>query len=164
MVKFNRQRLIFGLYVLALIVITELVTGYFKLPGWPAYAAWVLFFIEHMNAQKAPHILVGAIAGLVLIVLAGPVIGLLAPVIGPEWGRMVYILAAVYSIFAFGEMIPLVLNNYAFMFLTISGLALQTPNPNPYLWMAMAAVGGGLLIAATLAVGKFLGLPPPAAH
>jgi hypothetical protein len=162
-IKFNRQRMIFGLYVLALIVITELITGYFKLPGWPAYVAWVLFFIEHMNAQKASHILVGAIAGLVLIVLAGPVIGLLARVIGPEWGRLVYILAAVYSIFAFGEMIPLVLNNYAFMFLTVSGIALQGPNPNPYLWMAMAAVGGGLLIGATLVIGKFMG-GPPAAH
>jgi len=164
MVKFNRQRLIFGLYVLALIVITEFVTGYFRLPGWPAYAAWVLFFIEHMNAQKVPHILVGAITGLVLIVLAAPVIGLLAPVIGLGWGRLVYVLAAVYAIFAFGEMIPLLLNNYAFMYLTIAGIALQTPNPNPYLWMAMVAVGGGLLIAATLLVGKIMGLPPAPVH
>src|SRR2546430_12601688 len=42
--------------------------------------------------------------------------------------RSIYILAAVYAIFAFGEMIPLVLNNYTFMFFTVAGLALAAPN------------------------------------
>jgi hypothetical protein len=60
--KFNRRRLILGLYVLALIVITELVTGHLKLPAWPAFVAWVLFFAEHMNPKRAPHILIGAAA------------------------------------------------------------------------------------------------------
>jgi len=160
LVKFNRRRLILGLYVLALIIITELVTGYFKLPAWPAYVAWVLFFGEHMNPTRAPHILVGAAAGIGLLLLAPIVIGLLAPVVGVDWGRLVYILAAVYAIFAFGEMIPLVLNNYAFMFFTVGGLALATPKPNPTLWLLMQAVGGGLLIGATIIVGKIMGLPP----
>jgi hypothetical protein len=164
MVKFNGQRLIFGLVVLLFIVITEFVTGYFKLPSWPAYAAWVLFFLEHMDPKKAPPILVGAVAGLVLIAIAPAVIGLLAQLIGPDWGRLVYILAAVYSIFAFGEMIPLVLNNYAFMILTIAGVALQAPNPNPYLWMVMAAVGGGLLIGGTILAGRLMGAPAAPAH
>lgn len=67
--KFNRYRLILGLYVLALIVITELVTGHLGLPAWPAYVAWVLFFVEHMNPKRAPHILIGA------MIVVGRIIG-----------------------------------------------------------------------------------------
>jgi hypothetical protein len=160
--KFNRRRLILGLYVLALIVITELVTGYFKLPAWPAFVAWVLFFGEHMNPKRTPHILVGAAAGVALVMLAPLVISLLAHLIGVEWGRLIYILAAVYAIFALGEMIPLVLNNYTFMFFTVAGLALAAPNPNPALWLLMAVAGGGLLIGATIVVGRIIGAPSAA--
>jgi Protein of unknown function (DUF1097) len=157
--KFNRRRLILGLYVLALIVITELVTGHLRLPAWPAFVAWVLFFGEHMNPRRAPHILIGAAVGIALVMLAPIVIGLLAYLTGAEWGRLIYILAAVYAIFAFGEMIPLVLNNYTFMFFTVAGLALAAPNPNPQLWLLVEAAGGGLLIGATIVVGRIIGAP-----
>lgn len=157
--KFNRRRLILGLYVIALIAITELVTGRLELPAWPAYVAWVLFFGEHMNPKRTPHILIGAAAGIGLVILAPIVIGLLAHFIGAEWGRLVYILAAVYAIFAFGEMIPLVLNSHAFMLFTVAGLALATPNPNPLLWLLVEATGGGVLIAATIVVGRIIGIP-----
>jgi hypothetical protein len=160
--KFNRRRLILGLYVLALIVITELVTGHLALPAWPAFVAWVLFFGEHMNPKRTPHILIGAAAGIGLVMLAPIVIGLLAHLIGAEWGRLIYILAAVYAIFALGEMIPLVLNYHTFMFFTVAGLALAAPNPNPQLWLLMEAAGGGLLIGATIVVGRIIGLPSAA--
>jgi hypothetical protein len=158
-VKFNRSRLILGLYVLAFIVITELVTGHLEVPAWPAYVAWVLFFGEHMNPKRSPHILIGAAAGIGLVLLAPFVIGLLAPLIGAEWGRLIYILAAVYAIFALGEMIPLVLNSHAFMLFTVAGLALATPNPNPQLWLLVEVAGGGLLIGATIVVSRIIGTP-----
>jgi hypothetical protein len=160
--RFNRRRLILGLYVLALIVITELVTGHLALPAWPAFVAWILFFGEHMNPKRAPHILIGAATGIGLVMLAPIVIGSLAYFIGAEWGRLIYILAAVYAIFAFGEMIPLVLNNYTFMLFTVAGLALATPRPNPQLWLLMEAAGGGLLIGATIIVGRMIGAPSAA--
>jgi len=106
--------------------------------------------------------LIGAAAGIGLVMLAPIVIGLLAHLIGAEWGRLIYILAAVYAIFAFGEMIPLVLNNYTFMFFTVAGLALAVPNPNPQLWLLMEAAGGGLLIGATIVVGRIIGAPSAA--
>ena len=160
--KFNRRRLILGLYVLAFIVITELVTHYLKLPAWPAYVAWVLFFVEHMNPKRAPHVLIGAAAGIGLIILAPSVIGLLAHLIGPDWARLIYILAAVYAIFALGEMIPLVLNSHTFMLFTVAGLALATPHSNPWLWLLMELVGAGLLIGATIVAGRILGVPTAA--
>jgi hypothetical protein len=160
--KFNRGRLILGLYVLALIVITELVTGHLKLPAWPAYVAWVLFFVEHMNPKKAPHILIGAAAGIGLVILAPSVIGWLAHLIGADWARLIYILAAVYAIFALGEMIPLILNSHTFMLFTVAGLALATPHPYPLLWLLIEAAGGGLLIGATIVVGRIIGAPSAA--
>jgi hypothetical protein len=47
------------------------------------------------------------------------------------------------------------------MYLTVTGLAVQLPQPNPYLWMAVAGVGGGLLIAGVVGIGKLMA--PPAA-
>ena len=160
--RFNRRRLILGLYVLALIVITELITGYLKLPAWPAYVAWVLFFVEHMNPKKAPHVLIGAATGIGLVILAPSAIGLLAHLIGADWARLIYILAAVYAIFALGEMIPLILNSHTFMLFTVAGLALATPHPYPLLWLLIEAAGGGLLIGATIVVGRIIGAPSAA--
>ena len=68
-----------------------------------------------------PHILLGALVGIVFILLAPSAIGLLAKGVGVEWGRLVYILAAVYAIVAFGEIVPVLLNNYTFLFFTVCG-------------------------------------------
>ena len=38
--------------------------GYLRVPGWPAFVALVLFFIEHMDVKKVPAILVGALVGI----------------------------------------------------------------------------------------------------
>ena len=111
------------------------------------------------GAEEKALGLIGAAAGIGLVMLAPLAIGLLAHLIGVEWGRLIYILAAVYAIFAFGEMIPLVLSNYTFMFFTVAGLALATPNPNTQLWLLVEAVGGGLLIGATIVVGRIIGAP-----
>lgn len=50
-------------------------------------------------------------------------------------------------------------NNFAFMYLTVTGLAIQQSQPNPYLWMAVAGVGGGLLIAGVIGIVKLMSLP-----
>ena len=108
-------------------------------------------------ALQVQLFLIGGAAGIGLVILAPIGIGLLAHLIGAEWGRLIYILLAVYAIFAFGEMIPAVLNYYTFMFFTVAGLALAAPNPNPPLWLLMEVVGGGLLIGATIVVGRIIG-------
>jgi hypothetical protein len=156
MVKFDRQRLIFGLYLLVLIAAFEIGAGHLHVPAWPAFIAMIFFFVEHMDVKKAPAILVGGVFGIACILLAKPVIGALAPLIGLELGRLVYILLLVYAIVAFGERLPILFNNYAFMYLTVTGLAVQLPNPNPFLWMAMTAVGGALLVGGVIAIGKLM--------
>jgi hypothetical protein len=156
MPKFDKQRLIFGLYLLVLIAAFELVTGHLELPAWPAFIAMIFFFVEHMDIKKAPHILAGGAFGIALILLARPMIGVLAPVLGVEFARLAYILILVYAIVAFGEMVPLLFNNYAFLYFTVTGLAVQLPNPNPFLWMGIALVGGAVLIAGVVGIGKLM--------
>ena len=153
---FNGPRLVFGLFVLLFIIITEFVAAALKVPAWPAYLAWVLFFIADMDFGKVPQILVGGAVGILLVLAAPYVIGFLARAIGPEFGRLLYVLFAVYAIFAFGELIPLFLNNYTFMFVTVAAIALGAPDPNPPLWLAVELVGGGLLIGAILGTLKLL--------
>jgi hypothetical protein len=153
---FNRQRLIFGLYLLVLIAGAELIAGHFKLPAWPAFMAMIFFFVEHMDVKKAPHILVGGVFGIACILLAKPVVGALAPMLGVEMATLAYILAIVYAIVAFGEMAPMFFNNYAFMYLTVTGLAMHLPQPNPFLWMAVAGIGGGALIAGVVGIVKLM--------
>ena len=154
--KFDRQRLVFGLYLLVVIAVAELVVGHFKLPAWPAFMAMIFFFLGEMNVKKVPNILVGGTAGIAGILLAKPIITLLAPMMGVELATLTFVLVIVYAIVAFGEMVPVVFNNYMFMYLTVSGIAVQAPNPNPLLWMLMTVVGGGLLIAGVIGILKLM--------
>jgi hypothetical protein len=163
MLKFDRHTLVFGLYLLVLVAIAQYAADYFKLPIWPAFMCMIFFFTDQMDVKKAPHIVVGGIAGIAAILLFAPVIGFLAPYIGPEWAKIVLILALVYAIVAFNLSLPLVFNSYAFMFLTVSGLEIATPGANPIQWMLVAAVGGAVLIAGVVGIGKIVGPPPTAA-
>lgn len=154
---FDKQRLVFGLYLLVLIAAFEMAAGHLHLPAWPAFLAMIFFFVEHMDTKKVAPILVGGAAGIACILLARPFIGALAPLVGVELGRLVYILVLVYAIVAFGEMVPVVFNNYAFMYLTVTGVAVQLPAPNPFLWMAIAVGGGAVLIGGVVGIGKVMG-------
>jgi len=156
MPTFDRQRLVFGLYLLVLIAVAEMVVGHFKLPAWPAFLAMIFFFVEHMDLKKASHIVVGGTFGIGLLLLAKPIIGALAPMMGVDLARLTFILGLVYAIVAFGEMLPMLFNNYAFMSLTVAGVAAEAPNPNPFLWMAMSAVGGAALIGGVVVIGKLM--------
>jgi hypothetical protein len=156
MPKFDRHRLVFGVYLLVLIAVAVVVTGHFKLPAWPAFMAMVFFFVEDMNSGKVPQILVGGMFGIACILLAPPIVGALAPLIGVEYATLAYILVVVYAIVALGDMVPLLFNNFAFMYLTVTGIAVQAPDPNPYLWMAVTGIGGGLLIAGVIGIGRLM--------
>ena len=58
-----------------------------------------------------------------------------------------------------GALVPLLFNNFAFMYLTVTGIAAQLPEPNPYLWMAITGIGGALLIAGVVGLGKLRSRP-----
>jgi len=156
MAKLDKQRLVFGIYLLVIIAVFELVMDRLHLPAWPAFVAMIFFFVEHMDVKKAPHILVGGACGIACILLAKPIVSAFAPSIGIEFATIAFILIVVYAIVAFGEMLPTFINNYTFMYLTITGIAVQLPHPNPFSWMAITLVGGGLLIASVIGIGRLM--------
>jgi hypothetical protein len=156
MAKVEPQRLIFGLFLIILIAVGEVFFDHFKLPAWPAFMVMILFFMEHMNVQKVPHILIGGLVGIACIILIKMFVTSLAPVLGVEVAKIIFILAVVYAIVVFGEILPQVFNNFAFMFFVVCGIAGLLPNPNPFLWMAIEVVGGSVFIAGIVGIGKIM--------
>jgi len=154
--KFDKQRLIFGLYLLVLIAAAEIVMGKLAVPPWPAFLAMIFFFEAHMDLKKARHILAGGTFGIALILLAKPTIAALAPLLGVELARLAYILILVYAIVAFGETLPMLFNNYAFAYLTVTGIAVTQAGANPFLWMAVTVLGGAALILGVVGILKLM--------
>lgn len=158
MAKLNSQRLIFGLFLLVVIVIGELIMHHFHLPTWPPFMVMIFFFETHMDIKKAPNILVGGLLGILCYVLIRIFVGALAPSIGILTAQLIFICVVVYAIVAFGEILPILFNNYAFMYFLISAVAgrIPEPAPNPWLWMAVHAIGGAIFIACIVGIGKLM--------
>lgn len=72
MVKLDPKRLIFGLWLIGLIVIGGVTLAALQLPNWPAFLVMIFFFIEHMEIKKAPHVIVGGLFGLFCLLLFKP--------------------------------------------------------------------------------------------
>lgn len=166
-VGFKKERLVFGIYLLVLIVAIELVLHHFHLPTWPVFMVMIFFFESHMNRSRAPHLIIGALVGVACYVLTVQFVELAAASLGLQASRLIFICTVVYAIVAFGEILPMVFNNYAFMFYLVSGLAarLQGGEPQPLLWMAIIIVGGLAVIASILLIQRLVmltfGVRPP---
>jgi hypothetical protein len=157
-VKPNKNRLIFGAFLVPLVAVAAIVLGHFKIPSWPAFLVMICFFETHMDRQKIPNILVGGLFGLSNLILIKYFIQFLAPRIGMEASALLYILCFIYLIIGLGESFPMVLNNYAFLFFTIVGLVYRLPDFNLFQLMVVELVGGAIFIAAILGIIKIVTL------
>jgi hypothetical protein len=160
MAKPSKERLIFGIYLLLLIIIIDLVLHQFHLPNWPAFFVMIFFFEAHMDVKKAPHIIIGGLIGIVCVVLTALFVKEFAPYIGNTTATLTFVCIAVYAIVAFGEILPVFFNNYAFMSFLISGLAsnIADPSQNPWLWMGVDLVAGTLVVLSILGIRKLTAL------
>lgn len=158
MTKLDPQRLIFGLFLLVLIIAIESVLHQFHLSGWPAFMVMVFFFVEHMDVKKAPQILVGGAIGILTALGFFLFVGKFAPEVGQLPAILLYICVAVYAIVAFGEMVPVVFNNYAFMFLTVSiGVAAANLGAAKFLqWVGIELIGGLVAIVGIIGILKLM--------
>jgi hypothetical protein len=156
MAKLDTNRLIFGIFLIIFIIITSVIAGHFNIPLWPAFIVMIFFFETHMDKKKIPNILVGGLFGMANLIIIKYFLQLVAPALGMEMSILLYILIFVFAIIVFGEMIPVILNNYAFLYFTVVGIAFRTPNFNLYLLMAVEIVGGALFIAAILGIIKIV--------
>jgi hypothetical protein len=161
MAKLSKDRLIFGVFLIIVVALVEIISGKLGFPAWPAFMVMIFFFEAHMDIKKAPHILVGGLFGIVNIILIKMFLGATAASMGLELAMLVYVIVFVYLIVALGEVVSIVFNNYAFMFFLVAAVAAKTPAPNVFVWMGVEVVGGALVIAAILGIMKIMGSLAP---
>ncbi|WP_419662969.1 uncharacterized protein Dvar_34580 [Desulfosarcina variabilis str. Montpellier] len=167
MATVSKTRLIFGIFLMVLIVIIDLALHHLHLATWPAFMVMIFFFESHMNPNRAPHILIGGLFGILNLVLIGIFLKVAAPVLGILPAKLVYVCLFVYLIVALGETVPVLFNNYAFMFFLVAALAakVQDPAPNPWMWMGIELVGGLGVIGGIMGITRLMAVCfTPKAH
>jgi hypothetical protein len=157
MAKLSKDRLVFGVFLIVLVALGEIVLAHFKLATWPAFMVMIFFFEVHMDMKKAANILVGGLFGIANLIIIKIFLEAAAPSLGLELAKLIYILVFVYAIVALGEIVPVLFNNYTFMYFLVAAVAAKAPNPNVFSWMGVEVVGGALFIAGILGIVKILG-------
>jgi len=157
MAKVSKDRLIFGVPLIILVALGEIILGKLKLPSWPAFMVMIFFFEAHMDMKKAPNILVGGLFGIANLIIIKIFLEAAAPSLGLELTKLIYVIVFVYLIVALGEVVPVIFNNYAFMYFLVAAVAAKGPAPDVFAWMGVELVGGAIFIAAILGIVKILG-------
>ena len=90
--------------------------------------------------------------------LAVQFVDLLSPIVGVTNAQLTYICLAVYVFVAFGESLPMIFNNYAFMFFLVSGLAgaVVVEAQEPWLWFVAELVGGAFAVIGILFINRLV--------
>ena len=153
---FTKRSLIFGFLLVAFIIVFEIIMARLGLPVWPAFMVMIFFFIAHEDIKQAPGILIGGFAGILCVILIGMFIDGLKPIMGHEAAKLLFIGLFVYAIVLLKDAIPYVFNSYAFMFFLVSAIAMQTPKVNPYVWMGIELVIGGIFILGILGINRLV--------
>jgi hypothetical protein len=153
---FTRRSILFGLLLVTFIIIFEIILACLGLPAWPAFMVMIFFFISHEDIGRAPHILVGGLAGIVCLILIREFVELLGPSIGLEAAKLTFIGLFVYAIVLLKDAIPYVFNSYAFMFFLVSALAAKEPGQSPLVWMGVELVVGAVFIAGILGMNRIV--------
>lgn len=161
--KFDKSRLIFGFFLLILVVMFSLFFEHFHLPSWPAFMVMIFFIEAHMDIKKVPNIIVGGIFGLLSIIAVHILVTVTAGTLPETVAVLLYVSAFIYAIVAFGEMLPIVFNNYAFMFFLVAGVAAEAAKaagvkPEPTLWVSIEVILGGAITAGVVGILKLMGI------
>jgi hypothetical protein len=157
MAKLSKDRLIFGILLIVLIAIGMIILGRLKLATWPAFMVMIFFFEAHMDVKKASHIIIGGLFGIANLIGIKIFLEAAGPSLGLELAKLLYVLIFVYALVALGEVVPILFNNYTFMFFLVATVAILGPGPNPFEWMGVEVVGGILFIAGILGIMKIMG-------
>jgi len=155
---FTKKGILFGFFLVAFIIVFEIILARLGLPAWPAFMVMIFFFVVHEDINQAPHILIGGLTGIVCVILIKGFMGLLGPMVGAEASKLLFIALFVYSIVLLKDAIPYVFNSFAFMFFLVGALAAHAPGPNPYVWMAVELIVGGIFIAGILGIARLVAL------
>jgi hypothetical protein len=153
---FSKQNVLFGFLLVAFIIAFEIILARLNLPAWPAFMVMIFFFVAHEDAKLSPNILIGGLAGIICVVLVKEFVTAFEPAIGGEAAKLTFIGLFVYAIVMLKDAIPYVFNSYAFMFFLVAALAAKAPNPNPYIWMGVEFIVGGIFIAGVIGISRIV--------
>jgi len=159
---FSSHSMLFGLLLVAFIIVFEILLAYLKLPAWPAFMVMICFFIAHEDTKEIPAILIGGLAGILCLILSHEFIAVLKTAIGAQAAKLIFIGLFVYAIVLFKDALPAIFNSYAFMFFLVGSLAAKLPGPNPIVWMAVEFIVGGIFIVGILGINRAVGAAPTA--
>jgi hypothetical protein len=81
-----------------------------------------------------------------------------APYLGIELGRLLYILIFVYAIVALSDLVPWVFNAFAFMFFLVTALAAKTPDFDLFINMEIEVVIGLIFAYSILGIAKIVAM------
>jgi hypothetical protein len=152
---FSKRNILFGLLLVAFIIVFEIILARLALPAWPAFMVMIFFFVSHEDVRTAPNIIIGGLAGIACMVLLEEFQQLLGPSLGTEAAKFTFIGLFVYSIVLLKDAIPYVFNSYAFMFFLVAALAAKEPgHAGPYVWMGIELTVGTVFIAGILGINK----------
>lgn len=153
---FTKQNVLFGLLLVAFIIVFEIILARLLLPAWPAFMVMIFFFVVHEDIKQAPLILIGGFAGIVCVVLSEIFIDALQPFLGHETAKLLFIGFFVYAIVLLKDAIPYVFNSYAFMFFLVSATARPTAKVSPFVWMSIELVVGLIFILGILGINRLV--------
>ena len=151
---FSRYNIVYGVLLVALIMVAEAAVYYLKLPAWPMMAPLVLFFLGHLDTKNVPAIFVGGLVGIACSVLIVPFAVLLAPVLGSFVPKLIFIGLFVFAIVLFKDAIPVVFNSYAFMIFMMAAMVHGTTAPS--ILAVIMLLGGGFVIGGTVIIHRKL--------
>lgn len=152
----TKRNITFGLLLVAFIIIFEILLARLNLPAWPAFMVMIFFFVAHEDIKQAPPIIIGGLMGILCVMLLAGFIDLLRPFMEHEAAKLFFIGLFVFAIVLLQNVLPYFFNSYAFMFFLVSAIAKQVPHANPYVWMGVELVVGGIFILGILGIGRLV--------
>lgn len=157
MVKFNKGRIVFGIILMPVIAFGIIVSHALHIPAWPAFIIMIFFFLGHMDKKLIPSIVVGSAFGILLIIPFGIMIKVFGPVYGKLSVILFFTMMLVFIIIAFGEMVPTLINNYAFTTMLITGVEMTyVVKVHPFKLVAIGVIGGLFFIGSILGIIRML--------
>ncbi|HQG30361.1 MAG TPA: hypothetical protein PLA83_00415 [Deltaproteobacteria bacterium] len=153
---FTKHNILFGFLLVAFIIIFEIILARLSLPAWPAFMVMIFFFVAHEDAKLAPNILIGGLAGIACVVLLKEFHALFDPSVGSEVAKLAFVGLFVYAIVMLQNAVPYVFNSYAFMFFLVAALAEKASSSNPYIWMGVEFIVGGIFIAGVIGISRIV--------
>ncbi|MHB8076712.1 hypothetical protein E4K67_14970 [Desulfosporosinus fructosivorans] len=150
----TKQKFVTGILLLAIIVVLEWALHHFKLPTWPVFMVMVFVFMSHQDNKEIPKILVGGAFGIYNFVILKAWMGLTASTFGAWESSIAYVCIFVFCIVLFMDALPIVFNNYAFMYFLVTALAASLPNPNIMLWIGCELIGGAVVVVMLMGLTK----------